>query len=53
MSLNNEFNEILEWKENEMIKKIKVKVRVEEFDAFVHLNGKNENLNGKMKSFYF
>ena len=53
MSLNSEYNEILEGKENEMIKKTKVKIEDEEFDAFVHLNGKNEKLNGKMKSFYF
>ena len=53
MPLNNEYNEILDGKVNEVIKKTKVKIEEEEFDAFVHLNGKNENLNGTMKSYYF
>ena len=53
MPLNNDYNNILEGKENELIKKTKVKIEGEEFDAFVHLSNKNENLNGRMKEFYF
>ena len=53
MPLNLEYNNILEGKENELIKKTKVKIEGEEFDAFVHLSNKNENLNGRMKEFYF
>lgn len=53
MPLNEEYNNILEGKENEYIKKTKVKIDGEEFDAFVHLNDKNEKLNGRMKGFYF
>ena len=53
MPLNVEYNNILEGKENELIKKTKVKIEGEEFDAFVHLSNKNKNLNGRMKEFYF
>ena len=53
MPLNIDYNNILEGKENELIKKTKVKIEGEEFDAFVHLSNKNENLNGRMKEFYF
>ena len=53
MPLNEEYYNILEGKENDYIKKTKVKIDGEEFDAFVHLNDKNEKLNGRMKGFYF
>ena len=53
MPLNEEYNNILEGKENEYIKKVKVKIEGDEFDAFAHLSGKKEKLNGRMKGFYF
>ena len=53
MPLNEEYNSIIDGKENEYIKKTKVKIDGEEFDSFVHLSGKNEKLNGRMKGFYF
>ena len=54
MPLNEEYsNIILEGKENECIKKTKVKIDDGEYDAFVYLNGNNEKLNGRMKGFYF
>ena len=53
MPLNGEYNNIIDGKENEVIKKTKVKIGGEEYDSFVHLSGKNEKLNGYMKGFYF
>ena len=53
MSLYDEYNNILDGKENEYIKTTKVVIDDEKFDAFVHLNGKNENLYGRMKGYYF
>lgn len=51
--LNEEYDIILEGKENEYIKKTKVEIDDGEYDAFVYLNGNNEKLNGRMKGFYF
>ena len=53
MPLNEEYNIILEGKENEYIKKTKVNIDDDEYDAFVYLNGNNEKLKGRMKGFYF
>ena len=53
MPLNEEYINILDGKENEYTKKTKVKIDGTEYDAFVHLNGKSEKLNGRMKGFYF
>lgn len=52
MPLNEEYNNIIDGKENEVIKKTKVKIDGEEYDSFVYLCGKNEKLNGYMKGFY-
>ena len=53
MPLNEEYNSIIDGKENEHIKKTKVKIDGEEYDSYVHLSGKNGKLNGRMKGFYF
>ena len=45
MPLNEEYNIILEGKENEYIKKTKVNIDDDEYDAFVYLNGNNEKLS--------
>ena len=53
MPLYEEYNNILEEKEKEYIKKVIVNIEGENFDAFVHLSGKNESIKGRMKGFYF
>ena len=53
MPLCEEYNKILDYDENEYIKKTKVNIDGSEFDAFVHLSGKNCKINGKMKGYYF
>ena len=53
MSLNDEYYNIFEGKDDEYIKKTNVSIDNDEFDAFVYLNGKNEKLSGRMKEFYF
>ena len=53
MPLNEEYINIKEGKESEYIKKTKIKINSGEYDAFVHLIGKNEMLKGRMKGYYF
>ena len=53
MPLYEEYNNILGEKENEYIKKVIVNIDGEKYEAFVHLSGKNEQIKGRMKGFYF
>ena len=53
MPLNEEYNSIIDGKENEYIKKTKVKIDGGEFDCFAFLSGKIGKLNGRMKGYYF
>ena len=51
--MEDDYNKITEAKIGECFKKIKVKIEGEEFDGFVYLTTKNENLKGRMKEYYF
>ena len=48
-SLNDEYNNIMEEKDNEYTKKTKVLIDDNEFDAYAYLNGKNDKISGHMK----
>ena len=51
--MEDDYNKIVEGKIEECCKKIKVNIEGEEFDGYVYLTNKNENLNGRMKEYYF
>ena len=51
--MEEDYNKIVEGKIEECCKKIKVNIEGEEFDGYVYLTNKNENLNGRMKEYYF
>ena len=53
MEMEEDYVQILNGKIEECNKKIKVKIEGEEFEGFVYLTNKNENLNGRMKEYYF
>ena len=53
MPLYEEYNNILEEKEKEYIKKVIVNIEGINFDCFVYLIGKIELIKGRMKGFYF
>ena len=53
MSLNEEYNNVLEGKEGEYIKKTTIKIDGSDADAFVYLNSKNEKFLGRMKGYFF
>ena len=51
--MEDDYNKIVEGKIEECCKKIKVNIEGEEFDGYIYLTNKNENLNGRMKEYYF
>ena len=51
--MEDDYNKIVEGKIEECCKKIKVNIEGEEFAGYVYLTNKNENLNGRMKEYYF
>lgn len=51
--MEDDYNKIVEGKIEECCKKIKVNIEGEEFDGYVYLTNKNDNLNGRMKEYYF
>ena len=51
--MEDDYNKVVEGKIEECCKKIKVNIEREEFDGYVYLTNKNENLNGRMKEYYF
>ena len=51
--MEDDYNKIVEGKIEECCKKIKVNIEGEEFDGYVYLTNKNENLKGRMKEYYF
>ena len=53
MVMEDDYNKVKEGKNEEYIKKIKVKIEGEEFDGFVYLTSKNDYLKGRMKEYYF
>ena len=51
--MEDDYNKIVEGKIEECCKKIKMNIEGEEFDGYVYLTNKNENLNGRMKEYHF
>ena len=51
--MEEDYNKIIDGKIDEINKKIKVNIDGKEYDGFIYLTSKNENINGRMKEYYF
>jgi hypothetical protein len=51
--MENDYDDIIEGKSDECCKKVKVNIDGGEYDGYVYLNGKNSELKGRMKEYYF
>ncbi len=51
--MENDYDDIIEGKSDECCKKVKVNIDGGEYDGYIYLNGKNSNLEGRMKEYYF